>query len=215
MRYKTVIFDLDGTLTDSGEGIIQCGICAAKEMGVEIPPREKLLLMRGPALKWSFTTLFGMSEEQTYQAIQIYRKYYTTVGLEYNGTFDGVLEMLEKLTAAGMRVYVATAKYQKHGRLVCRKVGIRKRIHGVFGSGDPKKHEGKDAIIARILKKPWVSSNAVMIGDKDMDIIAGKKCGIDTIGVTYGYAAEGELEGQQPTHLIGSVEELTQFLLGE
>ena len=214
MRYKTVIFDLDGTLTDSGEGIIQCGMRAAKDMGVEIPPREKLLLMRGPALKWSFTTLFGMTEEQTYEAIQIYRKYYTTVGLEYNGTFDGVLEMLEKLTAAGMRVYVATAKYQKHGRLVCRKVGIRKRIHGVYGSGNPKKHTGKAEIIARILKKWGVSSNAVMIGDKDMDIIAGKKCGIDTIGVTYGYAAEGELEGCEPTYMVSSVEELTAYLLG-
>lgn len=215
MRYQTVIFDLDGTLTDSGEGIIQCGICAAKEMGFEIPPREKLELMRGPALKWSFTTLFGMTEEQAYEAIGIYRKYYTTVGLEYNGVFDGVPEMLEKLTDAGMRVYVATAKYQKHARLVCRKVGIRKRIHGVYGSGNPKKHEGKDAIIARILKKRGVSSNAVMIGDKDMDIIAGKKCGIDTIAVSYGYAAEGEIEREAPTHIVSSVEELTAYLLGE
>ncbi len=214
MRYQTVIFDLDGTLTDSGEGIIQCGICTAKEMGIEIPPREKLLLMRGPALKWSFTTLFDMTEEQAYEAIQIYRKYYTTVGLQYNGAFDGVFEMLETLTKAGMRVYVATAKYQKHARLVCRKTGIRRRLHGVFGSGDPKKHEGKDAIIARILKRWGVSSNAVMIGDKDMDIIAGKKCGIDTIGVTYGYAAEGELEAAGPTHTVSSIEELTEYLLG-
>ena len=213
MKYRTVIFDLDGTLTDSGEGIIQSAICAAKEMNYPIPPREKLLLMRGPALRWSFTTLFGMNEEQTYEAIRISRRSYKTVGLQHNGTFDGALEMLEKLRAAGLRVYIATAKYQRHGRLVCRKLGIRKRVDGVYGSGNPKHADDTSVIIARILKKRRAKEPAVMIGDKHMDVEAGRACGIDTIGVAYGYAAPGELEEAKPTHIVPSIDELTAYLL--
>jgi phosphoglycolate phosphatase len=215
MRYRTVIFDLDGTLTDSGEGIIQSAICAMRQMGLPIPPREKLELMRGPSLKWSFTTLFGLTEEQAYEAIRIYRRYYKTVGLQYNGMFDGALAMLEKLTASGIRVYVASAKYQRHARMVCRKMGISQRICGVYGSGNPKKGAGKEVILARILNKRGVQQPAVMIGDKDMDVRAGKACGIDTIGVSYGYAAQGELEAAQPTTIISSIEQLCQYLLQE
>ena len=214
MRYKAALFDLDGTLTDSGEGIIQTGICAAKEKGIAIPDRAQLLRMRGPALIWSFTTLFGTTEEEALELIRIYRRYYPTVGPAHTTVFPGIEEMLRTLKDAGMRLFVCTAKYDMQARMLCEAFHIDGYFEEIYGTGDPELHETKADIIRRILNERGISEkDAVMIGDKDVDMAAGKAAGVDTIGVRYGYAAQGELESQEPTFLTENPETLTQLLL--
>ena len=216
MRYKAALFDLDGTLADSGEGIIQTGICAAKEMGFAIPDRAQLLRMRGPALIWSFTTLFGSTEEEALELIKIYRRYYPTVGPAHTTVFPGIVEMLQMLKDAGMRLFVCTAKYDVQARMLCEAFHIDGYFEEIYGTGDPELHDTKADIILRILGERGIDKkDAVMIGDKDVDMAAGKTAGVDTIGVRYGYAAQGELEKEEPTFLTESPETLTQLLLEE
>ena len=152
MRYKAALFDLDGTLTDSGEGIIQTGICAAKEKGIAIPDRAQLLRMRGPALIWSFTTLFGTTEKEALELIKAYRRYYPTVGPAHTTVFPGIPEALKALKDAGIRLFVCTAKYDVQARMLCETFHIAEFFEKIYGTGDPELHETKDQIIERILE---------------------------------------------------------------
>ena len=118
MKYKTAIFDLDGTITDSGPGIMNSIRYALKKRGLPELPEEELRRFIGPPLKEQFQSVFGLTEEESVQMTEDYREYYSEKGIFENSVYDGVPKMLERLRTSGVRVLMATAKPEYYAMII-------------------------------------------------------------------------------------------------
>ena len=194
-RYDTLLFDLDGTLTDSTEGILKCFENALTELGFEVPEDTNIIL--GPPLRQSFSEFCGMNEQQVDEAINIFRKRYSTVGLFENHVYDGIPEMLEKLKNGGKRLMVATSKPQVYAVRIFEKFNLSRYFEFVGGAELDGSRDYKHDVIDYVLTQTGITdrSTVLMIGDRKQDVFGAHKTGIKCMGILWGY---------------GSVEELTQ-----
>jgi len=211
-----IIFDLDGTLSDPGEGIVGSLAHALKQFGIEASP-EILKKFIGPPLVDSFQTYFGFDEEKTAEAIRLYRAHFHGDGLFKNEIYPGIPELLEDLTKAGKTLAVATTKPEVYAWQILEYFDIDKffKRELVTGSYLDGRRTNKAELIAAVLEQlDDEPQKMVMIGDRKFDIIGAKSNGIDSIGVTYGYGEREELEAYEPTAIVDSVAELRTLLLG-
>lgn len=191
MRYgKCVIFDLDGTLTRSEEGIWKSVRYAAEKLGFDEPDAATLRRFIGPPLMYSFQTWMGMDEAMATRAVETYRERYQTVGLFENQVYPGVRRLLRMLRAQGCWLGVATGKPQEPSERILEHFGLRKFFDCIVGPGGSLGAE-KDQLIARALPEDY--DEAWMIGDRRFDVEGGRAVGVRTIGVGYGYGSEAEL----------------------
>lgn len=188
---KCVIFDLDGTLTKSEEGIWNSVRYAADKLGFAEPDADTLRKFIGPPLAWSFETYMGMTPAQADDAVRAYRERYTTVGLFENRVFPGIRRLLRTLRAEGWYVAVATGKPQTSAERIIAHFGLTPYFAKVVGPDDATKKAQKDELISRALPEAW--DEAWMVGDRCFDVDGGKAVGVHTIGVGYGYGTEEEL----------------------
>lgn len=191
MRHEQcVIFDLDGTLTQSEEGIWNSVAYAAERLGFPVPDGETLRKFIGPPLGWSFREYMGMDDAMADRAVEVYRERYQTVGLFENRVFPGIRRLLRTLKRQGCYVGVATGKPQEPSERILRYFGLDRWIDKVVGPQDSHGAD-KETLIRAALPDSYAS--AWMVGDRRFDVEGGRKVGIKTVGVGYGYGDEEEL----------------------
>lgn len=213
--FNYVIFDLDGTLTDPKEGITGCVQYALTCMGIEPPEKDDLLDFIGPPLVDSFIRRFGMTAEMAEFAVKKYRERFSTIGMFENKVYEGVPQMLEQLKNAGCILAVASLKPLIFVRKILEKFSLSKYFSVIAGSDlEGKKHTKKQIIDDVLSVLPPISSDEIiMIGDRCQDVEGAKQAGIFSLGVTYGYAAPGELENAGADIICSSPEEISKILL--
>lgn len=189
---KNILFDLDGTLTDSGEGIINCAILALEHFGLPIPSREALRVIVGPPLDQSFIR-FGVPAERTDEATRVYRSRYTTVGKFENYPYPGIRETLQALKAAGHRLFVATSKPEGMSVEILEKFELAQYFELICGATLDGSRSHKADVIAYLLGQVESLENVVMVGDTKFDVLGAKEHGIPTIGVAWGYGTREEM----------------------
>lgn len=211
MAQKVILFDLDGTLTDSGEGIINCATLALEHFGLPIPSREEMRVFVGPPLDLSFRN-FGVPADRTDEAIAVYRSRYTTVGKFENFPYPGIRELLEKLKADGHRLFVATSKPEGLSVEILTKfelAGFFEKICGATLDGSRSK---KADVIAYLLGQTQEAENVVMVGDTSFDVLGAAAHGIPTIGVSWGYGLVKDMVDAGAAGIANSAEELYEML---
>lgn len=215
MAFSTVFFDLDGTLTDSKEGIIRSVVHALESLSCPIPPDAMLHQFLGPPLLHSFTQYAGLSEEDAHVAIDRYRERFSTVGLFENRVYDGIEPMLQSLTDAGKRLVVATSKPELFSVQILEHFGLAPYFARICGSNMNETRTRKDEVIAYALETCGVTdkSTVVMVGDRNHDVIGAKKNGLFSVGVLYGYGDREELASAGADAVVDTVADLGTFLL--
>ncbi len=193
--YKWILFDLDGTLTDSGEGIINSAVYALKKYNIDTKDRSELKKFIGPPLHDSFKMFYGFSEEESIQAVKYFREYYSEKGIFENRLYGGIAETLEEIKKSGRKIALATSKAEKFALRVLEHFDIEKYFDFIAGSIMDGRRSSKAEIISFVLNNCAVQdlSQAVMIGDREHDIYGAENAGIDSIGVLYGYGSKDEL----------------------
>ena len=211
MNCKSVIFDLDGTLTDSGEGITKCVRLALEHFGIPVKNLDDLRFFVGPPLRDSFVKA-GVPEDKVEEAIAVYRSRYTNVGLFENTPYSGIRELLEKLTALGYRLFVATSKPEEMAVRVLKKFDLFRYFERVCGATMDKSRDSKSAVIAYLLDECSNGENAIMVGDTAFDVIGAAEHKIPTIGVSWGYGNAEEMKAAGAVSIARTVSELYELL---
>ena len=212
--YEYVLFDLDGTLTDSGEGIMNAFAYAIEQMGDKVVDKEALKRFVGPPLRDSFEKDLGYSPEEATKAIALYREYYFNMGgsLE-NLVYPGIRELLQDLKARGKKLIVATSKGAPGTKIVLEHFGLRDYFDFVATSNDTDRLNKLDVIRYAIAETGIGDlSKAVMVGDRENDVTAALAVGMDCIGVLYGYGDEAELTGAGATYLAQTAEDIGKLV---
>ena len=208
---KTILFDLDGTLTDSGEGIMNCAEVTLAYFGLPIPDRAELRTMVGPPLADSFLR-FGIPAERMDEAIEEYRKHYVRSGQFENFPYPGVRELLEKLTAKGYALYVATSKPEAMSIGILEHFDLAKYFRRICGASTDKTRNSKEAVIAYLLAECTTEGSVMMVGDTAFDVIGAKAHGIPTVGVSWGYGEIADMEAAGAIGIAYTMDELYEQL---
>jgi phosphoglycolate phosphatase len=211
-----ILFDLDGTLTDSGPGILNCLEYALQDQGIPVPEREEMRKLLGPPLVVTFCDVFGMNEEQASQAIDKYRERYHDVGLFENSVYDGVPELLAELQGAGLRLATATSKPEYSATRILQHFELDQYFEFIGAAALDGSRDSKNLVIAHTLQNTNThptSHNIIMIGDRHHDVHGAKEHGIDTIGVLWGYGDRDELDEAGAINIAQNPVELRDLLL--
>ena len=211
MTPKSILFDLDGTLTDSGEGIFNCAELALRHFGLPIPTRQEMRVFVGPPLRDTFAK-FGVPESGIETAMEVYRSRYNTIGLFENTPYPGIRELLEQLNADGHRLFVATSKPESMAVRILEKFDLSLYFEIICGATFDKSRDCKEAVIAYLLEQTGDPSRAVMVGDTAYDVIGAKAHGIPTIGVAWGYGKVEDMVNAGAAAIANSMEELYELL---
>ena len=208
------MLDLDGTLTDPYDGISRCVAHALSGLGIAALSRDVLCSFIGPPLQESFAAL-GLPEAAVVAAVGRYRERFTDVGLYENRLYEGIPEALAALRSARHRLAVATSKPTVFAERIVEHFGLAQHLDLVVGATlDGSRRQKADVIGVALQELAVLPANAVMVGDREQDVRGARAHGMRSIGVRWGYAAEGELEGAGADELVCSPAELTQALLG-
>jgi len=214
MRWDTVLFDMDGTLTDSQEGIVKSVSYALERLGRELPPRDTLTAFIGPPLHESFSAICGMDEAETERAVCEFRDYFARRGWAENVPYEGMAEFLAALHAAGLRLIVATSKPDSFARKILEHFALERYFDLICGSHpEDRASADKASVVRTALTRADVTGHAVMVGDRRFDIIGAHELGLPVIYVTYGYGDEAERKAFQPEYTAATVGDLKRLLL--
>lgn len=214
MKNHYILFDLDGTITDSSEGIIHSIQYALNEMGLREDDKERLRSYVGPSLKQTFLTNYFPNGDDYKQAIKHYREYYSAQGVFENRLYEGIQDVLKEITDHGGKLALATAKPTYFAKIILKHFNIYDAFDTVVGSHLGGTRSTKNEIIFEVLDQFGLpqSDEIYMIGDREYDIHGGKEHGLKTIGVEYGYGPDGELAAAQPDYHIDTTAEILQCL---
>lgn len=208
---RTILFDLDGTLTDSGEGIINCATLALNHFGLPVPDREAMRVFVGPPLDETFIK-FGVPADKTDEAIAVYRSRYTTIGKFENKPYPGVEQMLRRLVKKGHHLYVATSKPEGMSKEILEKFDLATYFDAICGATLDGSRSKKADIITYLLQNTGHAENAVMVGDTAYDVIGAKAHGMPAIGVSWGYGNVADMEAAGAAAIANTMDELFQLL---
>lgn len=215
---KYILFDLDGTLTDSSEGITKSVQYGLKSIGIEVENLQELHRFIGPPLEYSFQEFYRLDGENIRQAIEKYRERYRSVGMYENTLYPGIAKMLADLKKRGRTLAVASSKPEVFVRQILKHFNITQYFDVIVGSGLDGSLPKKEDVIREALnqlfdgKEPAPEETA-MVGDRNFDINGAKPFGIVSIGVEYGFAEPGELKEAKADYIVKTVKELHEFLL--
>ena len=208
---KAILFDLDGTLTDSGEGIMNCAKLALEHYGLPIPSETEMRTFVGPPLHESFIR-FGVPAEEADNAIKIYRSRYIPIGKFENHPYDGIEELLQKLKAQGHTLYVATSKPETMSVEILEHFDLAKYFDIIAGASFDRSRSSKEDVIAYLLNQCVDCDEKIMVGDTAFDVIGAKAHGIPTVGVAWGYGKVSDLENAGAVSIVYTMDELYNML---
>lgn len=211
MAQKAILFDLDGTLTDSGEGIMKSAVYALSRYGIEAPPDEQLRTVVGPPLSESLAR-FGVPQDKLKEAIEIYRSRYIPIGRFENHPYPGVRELLEQLRNDGHTLYVATSKPEWMSIEILEYFDLAKYFDIICGASTDFSRNSKEAVITHLLSQCDAKSNAVMVGDTVYDVIGARAHNIPCIGVSWGYGTAEDMENAGAVAIAHTMEQLSELL---
>ena len=211
MNKKAILFDLDGTLTDSGEGIINCAAMVLERFGLPVPSREEMRVFVGPPLHETFVK-FGVPKNQADEAVALYRTRYVPIGAYENTPYPGIETMLKTLQENGYRLYVATSKPEDMSIKILEHFGLAHYFTRICGAALDRSRGTKEAVIAYLLEQTGEAGNMVMVGDTAFDVIGAKAHGIPTIGVSWGYGEVRDMENAGAAAIVDTPEELLSLL---
>ncbi len=213
--YEYILFDLDGTLTQSAPGIRRCIELTMEELNKTCPDLSDYSKYIGPPLIETFQRLCKLSLEEAKKALSIYLKYYDTEGDPRNKLFDGVKDMLWVLRESSAKVALCTSKNQRSATRVCEFLGITEYFDTICGSNGTPQLREKEDIIPYAVKTLGgeITDRVVMIGDTHFDAKGAKINGVDFIGVTYGYGTTESMKKEGAEVFAKTPEELISLLL--
>jgi phosphoglycolate phosphatase len=213
MTRPLVLLDLDGTLMDSIPGIVDSVSAAYRATGLPLPPEAELRTFAGPPITDSFLR-HGVPADRLSEAVDAYRAALEAGALYDTRVFDGIPEALVALRSAGWRLLVATSKPAVWARPLCAAVGLAELVDGVFGAPLDESTSSKAAVIAEALASlDEEPATVVMVGDREHDVVGARENGIETIGVTWGYALPGELDDAGVAASVDTPAELVAAVL--
>lgn len=212
--YSTVLFDLDGTISDSGQGITNSVKYSLKKFGIEENDIEKLNRFVGPPLYASYEKYYGFSHEQAVEAVKYYREYYNAGGIFELRLYDGIIDLLEFLKASGKKIILATSKPEIYAEKIAEHFGFSEYFDNISGALLDGSRIEKDDIIRYALLRVGENdtSKCIMIGDRSYDVLGAKAFNMDSVGVTYGYGSRAELEEAGATYIVDSAEEIKKIV---
>lgn len=217
MKYQHILFDLDGTLTDSAEGITKSTAYALKHFNIEVADLKSLEKFIGPKLQDSFMEFYNFSEEQAERASELFQERFARIGKFENKLYPGIKELLEKLKNSGRKLYVATSKPVFYSKEILDHFSISQYFEDISGAELDGSKSHKEEVIGRILTQNKItpSGQVVMVGDRKFDVIGAKANQIPVIGVLYGFGDREELTASGADRLAADLAELEQILLTE
>lgn len=208
-----ILFDFDGTICDTAEGITKCMQYGLGKMGIEAPLSE-LMCFAGPPLLDMLKLKYGMSDEDAKKTLGYYRERYAPTGWQECKPFDGMPELIQKLRAAGKTVAIATSKPRFFTENILKKFDMYEDFNLVCGSEFDGTRSEKWEVMKYALECLKIApEQAIMVGDRKYDFIGSKKCGVNCIGVRFGYAEEGELEAEGAEFIAENTDELYEYLM--
>lgn len=213
MGFQYIMFDLDGTLTDPATGITNSVMYALKKYGIEVNDRSELYSFIGPPLQKSFERFYGFSEDEAKKAVEYYREYYRDKGIFENTLYDGIKELLQLLKERRRTVILATSKPEIFARQILEHFQLITYFDFIAGSELDGRRVDKDDVIRYALDGCGINdlSKAIMIGDREYDIIGAQKLGIKSMGVLFGYGSRDELENAGADYILETVADLIDF----
>jgi len=211
---KYVLFDLDGTLVDTSEGIIHSIHLTLRELNIRGITAEEMRRFIGPPLKTAFVEFCKMSPSMADEATKVFRKYYNSDGKRMCCLYPQVPQMLDRLKKAGFILIVATSKPTVFATEILNFLNIGQLFHEIVGSNMDNTRSYKQEIIQYILDKYHITNlnQAIMVGDKAQDLIGADSCGINGIGVTYGFGSCEELESVNHTAIVSSPQGVWEYI---
>ena len=208
---KSILFDLDGTLTDSGEGIMNCAEFALRHFGIPVPARDTMRVFVGPPLSDTFMR-FGVPESNVQEAIEVYRSRYIPVGKYENTLYPGIYQVLEALHRDGFKLYVATSKPEAMSIEILEHFEIAKFFDRICGASLDSSRSTKDEVIAYLLEEVRPDGNLIMVGDTKYDVLGAAVHKLPTIGVSWGYGTVEDLIEAGAVSIAHSPVELLSLL---
>ncbi len=218
LDYDVILFDLDGTLIDSGPGITKSVAYALDKQNIKVEDLTELYCFVGPPLMDSFMEFYQMTETQARKAVADYREYYRPKGMYDNKVYDGIPKVLEELKEAGKTLIVTTSKPEEMAKPILEKAGLAKYFELIAGSLMDEKRTKKSEVIDYALETLGLceqdKKRIVLVGDRKYDVLGAGSLGIDCIGVLFGFGSRKELEEAGAKYIAESEEEITTILLG-
>lgn len=215
MSYKTILFDLDGTITNSGEGIIRAVSYALEKMKIEIPEQKELYSFIGPPLIDSFKQYYHLDDLKANVAVDYYRDYYQKQGIYENHVYEGISELLLTLKTAGCTLYIATSKPEIYAKQILAHFDLSKYFAGIFGASLDGERSKKGDVIQYALKAAAITQleEALMVGDRSHDIIGAKENKLSSIGVLYGFGDQVELKIAGADYIAATPKDIEKIII--
>ena len=214
-KISNILFDLDGTLTDPGEGITRCIQYALDRFGMAILPSDQLTWCIGPPLKTSFSYLLNTTDETILdRAVAYYRKRYSEKGIFENILYPGVVSSLGVIRDAGFNLFLSTSKPKVFAQEILENFKMTPLFNAIYGSELDGRLSDKGELIAHIIDQEALDPAAtVIVGDRVHDIVGGRENGIMTAAVTYGYGTRDEIAASKPDFVFETFADLVQTML--
>lgn len=209
-----ILFDLDGTLTDSSPGIINSLVYAFEKMDFKVENREELRVFIGPPLIDMMMKQYGFSHKKATEGLKLYREYFKDKGIFENSVYEGIPAMLCDLQKQGYRLLLATSKPEEYAKRILEHFDIAKYFYFIGGSDMGETRNTKSAVIEYVMENCGITDpkNCIMVGDREHDVIGASEFGIETAGVLFGYGTREELEKSGATYIVESVSDLGKLL---
>ena len=215
MKYKYILFDLDGTITDPFDGITASIIYALDKFGISVPDRKELAAFIGPPLVDSFSKYYGFSHGCSLAAVGYYREYYGKKGIFECTLYDGITDLFHKLKDSGVKVIIATSKPEHFAIKLMEHFALDDCFVSICGATMDEKRTNKDEVIRYALDRNGITDTdeCIMVGDRKYDVLGAKAAGIKSVGVLYGYGSRDEMDAANPDFIAETVAELEKILL--
>lgn len=219
-NYDIIAFDLDGTLTDPKRGLTAAFAYGLRKIGLDVKDVEPLKKFIGPPLRDSFRDEYGLSESDADDALMLFREYFGVYGWWDNKLYDGIHDLLSSLKAAGKTLVLATSKPEVYSSRILKLFGLTDYFDFAEGASFDSSREKKCDVLEYALEMVGANNDAgkmsaVLVGDTKFDVEGARLCGVDSIGVTYGYGKEDELLAEGATYIAKTVADVKRILLGE
>lgn len=213
MKYKNILFDLDGTITDSSPGIINSYLHSLNKIGLAEDDIDKLKSYIGSPLRAYYTERHNLSTADSDTAVKHFREHYAEKGIFENNVYPNMDVLIDKLSESGFRLYITTSKPLEFAITVLNHFNLKEYFDSIHGSDMSADNKPKDKLIADAILMNGLSKNeSIMIGDRYHDINGAKTNGIASIAVTYGYGSINELSELQPDYIAASADEIEKIL---
>jgi phosphoglycolate phosphatase len=213
-KISTILFDLDGTLTNSKKGIINSILYSLDKLGIKEDQVTELDTFIGPPLRVSFLDRYNLTDKRADEALEFYGEYFSQKGIYENEVYAGVVELLESLVKNKKKLFVATSKPTIFAKQILKHFELEKYFLNVIGSNPDNSRTDKTEIISYTISSHSLhAKNSIMVGDRKHDIIGAKNNSMKSIGVTYGYGTMEELLLHQPDFIANDCNELQSIIL--